>query len=186
MRSLLALSAAGLAAVVAPVLADEPTLYAVKEMVVGTMIPQPVITSRVPFDKTYAELSGEQKAIVAQDYESLAAGDEPPFPAYGLNHMANYLTRFADKVKPVGPLVAAVEVSPDGHARSVTVYKSPDPQLTTLVSTLMVNEDFKPAKCKGSPCAMQYVLRLDFPVRNSQHVNGTGRMDNLGGMHGGF
>ena len=186
MRSLLALSAACLAATVLPALADESMPYAVKEMVVGTMIPQPVITGRVPFDKTYAELSSAQKAAIAQDYESLASDDEPPFPAYGLSHMTTYLTRFADKVKPVGQFLAAVDVSPDGHARGVTVYKSPDPQLTHLVSTLMANEAFKPAKCKGSPCAMQYVLRLDFPDRSAQHVTSASRLDNIGGTHGGF
>lgn len=184
MRNLLALSAACLAATVLPALADESMPYALKETIVGTMIPQPVVTSPVPFDKTYDKLTSEQKARIAQDYESMPAGDEPPFPANGLGNIGSYLLKFADAARPVGPFMAAIDVSPDGHARSVAVYKSPDPQLTQMVSTIMATEAFKPAKCKGSPCAMQYVLRVDFPPRNGQHVTTATQHENAGNTKG--
>jgi len=168
-RSLLALSAATVLCAALP--ASAAATYSLREPPgVGSMIPEAVITSPVPFDKTYAQLSAEQKATLAQDYESLAAGDEPPFPAQGLHPLTDSLLRFVHMVKPVGPLVAAVDVGPDGQARKVTVFRSPDPDLTRLVTTLMIDQPYKPALCHGSPCAMQYVLRLDFPERNELHI----------------
>jgi hypothetical protein len=171
-RILLALSASCLAAAVPlQASAEPPAVYSVKDIVVGTMIPQAVITSAVPFDKTYAQMSAEQKAVLAQDYESLAPGDEPPYPALGLGHVSSYMVRFAEMTDVTGPLVATVEVSPEGKARNVAVYRSPDPRLTSMVTTLLANESYKPGKCGGAPCAMSYVMRVDFPSRVAQPVS---------------
>jgi hypothetical protein len=171
-RILLALSATCLAAGVAtPASAEAPAIYSLKDQVLGTLIPQPVITSAVPFDKTYAQMSAEQKAVIAQDYEALPPGDEPPYPAFGLAHLSSYMMRYAQKTDTTGPLMATVDVGPDGTARSVSVYRSPDANLTRMVTTLLANETYKPGKCGGSPCAMTYVLRLNFPSRAAQPVN---------------
>ena len=105
-RSLLALSAACLAiAAVVPASAQSPVVYSARDSVVGSMIPQAVVTAPVPFDKTWSQLSAEQQALVAQDYESLPAGDEPPFPARGLTHFAPYLIRTMEKTNAPGPLL---------------------------------------------------------------------------------
>lgn len=171
MRTLLALSATCLAAgVVTPASAEAPAIYSVKDHVVGSLIPQAVITSAVPFDKTYAQMSAEQKAVIAQDYEALPPGDEPPYPALGLVHLSGYMMRYAELTDATGPLVATVEVSPDGTARSVSVYRSPDANLARMVTTLLGKETYKPGMCGGSPCAMTYVMRLDFPSRTAQPV----------------
>lgn len=170
-RILLALSATGLAAAIAaPASAEAPAPYAVKDTIVGTMVPQAIITSAVPFDRTYAQMSAEQKAVIAQDYESLSPGDEPPYPAYGLSHLSTYMMRLAEMTGTSGPLVATVDVSPDGQARTVSVFKSPDPRLTSMVTTLLAKESYKPAKCGGAPCAMTYVMRLNFPERHGLPV----------------
>ena len=170
-RILLALSATGLAAIVAvPASAEAPAVYSVKDTVVGTMVPQAIITSAVPFDKTYAQMSAEQKAVIAQDYESLGAGDEPPYPALGLSHLSTYMMRLAEMTGTSGPLVATVDVGPDGQARTVSVFKSPDTRLTSMVTTLLARESYKPAKCAGSPCAMTYVMRVNFPDRHGMPV----------------
>ena len=70
------------------------------------MIPQDIIRAAVPFDGRHAELNAEQQAALARDYPDLSAGDEPPFPMYGLRHVVRPLVRFADTWEPVGLLVA--------------------------------------------------------------------------------
>ena len=152
--------------------------YRITDTLVGSMLPQEIIRAAVPFDSNYAELNGDQKATLARDYENLPAGDEPPFPQYGLRHMLKPVVRFADTWSPVGPLVASVEVDSQGHATEVTVYKSPDPRLTQLVAAAMQFEPYKPGVCHGQPCKMSYVLRLDFPQRGTQPVQTSGFTNN--------
>jgi hypothetical protein len=66
--------------------------------------------------------------------------------------------------------VASVVVDSQGKPGAVTVYRSPDPQLSRLVAAALSFESFKPAVCHGQPCRMDYVLRLDFPQRGSNPV----------------
>ena len=147
--------------------ADEMS-YRITDTLVGSMIPQDIILAPVPFDGRYEDLTEKQKATLAQDYENLPASDEPPFPLYGLRHMVKPLVRYADTYSPVGSVVASVTVDSQGHPGEVTVYRSPDPQLTRIVVGALTFENFKPALCHGQPCRMAYVLRLDFPERGSQ------------------
>ena len=149
---------------------DGARQYHVTDVIVGSVLPQDIITGPLPFDSTYAGLTSEQKAVLFQDYESLGAGDEPPFPLYGVRHLVKPLISFADTWNPVGPMVASVEVDSKGNATSVTVYQSPDPQLTRLLGGALAFEKYKPASCKGQPCTMQYVLRLNFPERHPMPV----------------
>lgn len=164
---ILALAGAmGLAAGSAALADDLP--YRITDTLVGSMLPQDIIRAPVPFDGRYEELTADQKATLSGDYDNLPAGDEPPFPLYGLRHMVKPLVRFADTYSPVGPLVASVMVDSQGHAGEVTVYRSPDPQLTRLVAGMLALETYRPATCHGQPCKMAYVLRLDFPRRGGQ------------------
>jgi len=174
--AVLALSAiTGLLAGSAAVADELP--YRITDILVGSMLPQEIIRAAVPFDGRYDELSAAQKATLAADYENLPAGDEPPFPQYGLRHMLKPVVRFADTYSPVGRLVASVEVDSQGHATDVTVYKSPDPQLTRVIAAALQFEPYKPGMCHGQPCKMSYVLRLDFPERGSQPVQTAGFTD---------
>ena len=175
---ILALAGAlGLAAGSAALAGELP--YRITDTLVGSMLPQDIIRAPVPFDARYQDLTAEQKATLAADYENLPAGDEPPFPLYGLRHMLRPVVRFADVGSPVGSLVASVMVDSQGHAGEVTVYKSPDPLLTRLIGGALALETYKPATCHGQPCTMAYVLRLDFPQRGNQPVQETsfGRFD---------
>jgi hypothetical protein len=150
---------------------DGARQYHVTDVLVGSVVPQAIISGPLPFDSTYAALTPEQKAVLFSDYESLAPGDEPPFPLYGIRHLVKPLVPFAETWSPVGPLVAAVDVDSKGNAVAVTVYRSPDPALSRVVSGALTFETYKPALCQGQPCRMQYVLRLDFPDRHGMPVS---------------
>ena len=164
---ILALAGATALAAASAALADQPT-YRISDTLVGSMLPQDIIRAPVPFDARYSELTADQKATLASDYDNLPAGDEPPFPLYGLRHMVKPLVRFGDTYNPVGPVVASVMVDSQGNAGEVIVYKSPDPQLTRVVAGMLALETYKPATCHGQPCKMAYVLRLDFPRHDGQ------------------
>jgi hypothetical protein len=144
--------------------------YHLTDTVVGTVLPQPVIDGPLPFDSTYAALTADQKAVLFDNYESMAPGDEPPYPLYGVRHLVSPLVSYAETSQATGPLVAAVEVDSKGNAVSVTVFKSPDAEMSRIVSGALAFEKYKPAKCHGEPCAMQYVLRLDFPGQHGMPI----------------
>ena len=150
------------AQVVAPLAAADSTYaYHVTDVIVGSAVPQAVLNGPVPFDKTYAALTPAQKAVLNQDYENLAAGDEPPFPRYGVRHLIQPLMPYIETYGPVGPVVASVEVDAKGDAKVVKVFESPDPQLTRILGGAMALEKYKPATCHGEPCQTAYVLRME-------------------------
>jgi hypothetical protein len=145
---------------------DEEGAYHLKGSVVGSALRQVVLSGTMPFDKTYAELTSDQKAVLASDYEELPPGDEPPFPIYGVGHLVRPLMSFVEAANVVGPLVASVLVDSQGDAVRATVYKAPDPALAQLASSALSTEKYKPGVCKGQPCRMEYVLRLYLPMRS--------------------
>jgi hypothetical protein len=145
-------------------------VYHVSDIIVGSIVPQVIVTGPVPFESSYASLTAAQKAVLNQDYESLAAGDEPPYPLYGVRHLIMPLISYAETYSPIGPLVASVEVDSKGNAIAVKVYRSPDPEMSRLLSGAMAFEKYKPASCKGQPCRMEYVLRVNFPDRHGMPV----------------
>jgi hypothetical protein len=169
-RTLPLLAAACLATAATAALADEASTYSRKDLVVGTMIPKAYLTSNVPFDKTWAQLDAAQKAAVDADYETMPAGDEPPFPKYGLGHLVEPANKLFQNQSWDTPFVAAVSVGPDGAAREIKVFRSPDPRVTKVLAALLVKEPFKPAVCGGQACVRDFVLRLEFPARDAQPV----------------
>lgn len=146
----------------------EPDRYVIKQdrPSIGTHIPRNVVeASRIPLNKRYDELTGEQRALIKSQYESMAAGDEPPFPANGLAPIYKTLARAQQSVLVKGPVVIFVDVNAAGEATAVQVLQSPDPQFSRYVASVLMREKYKPARCGGTPCAMQYPFRMTFAVR---------------------
>ena len=158
------------AALIAGPVAAQEMPYHISDTIVGSVLPQEIIRSSAPIAGRYSELTPEQKAAVARDYESLAAGDEPPYPMYGVRHLLAPVVRYVDADRPRGPIVASVVIDAQGKPGKIVVYKSPDQVLTRFVASQLATEEFKPAVCGGQPCEMTYLLRLDFPQRDGTHV----------------
>lgn len=147
-----------------------PHTYRVTDVLIGSLVPQNIIEGPLPFDATYAALTPEQKAVLFSDYESLGAGDEPPYPLYGIRHLVKPLVPLIETYDITGSVLAAVKVDSRGNGVDVTVYQSPDPQVSRLVTASLLFDKYKPARCNGQPCSMQFVLRADFPVRRANPV----------------
>jgi hypothetical protein len=165
------IAAAGAMALSAVAAAAQEMPYRITDTIVGSVLPQAIIRSSAPIEGRYSELTPTQKAAVANDYENLAAGDEPPYPMYGVRHLISPVVRYADAGEPIGKLVATVVIDAQGKPGTITVYQSPDPVLTKFVASQLATEQYKPAVCHGQPCEMTYVLRLDFPRRGNVHVS---------------
>jgi len=133
----------------------------------GTIIKKQIRwDSKIPLDKTYAELTPEQKAELHAMYENLPEGDEPPFPEAGLKPIFNAIRKAQRLRQAQGELNMAVTVGPDGNAIKVEdrggVY---DIQMTEIAQQVLLLTRYKPAVCKGQPCTMQFRFVQDLRPR---------------------
>jgi hypothetical protein len=114
-------------------------------------------SSPIPLDKTYDELTPEQKTALNAMYESLREGDEPPFPAEGIKPIFSAVKKAQRILQARGELNMAVTVGPDGKATKVEDFSDVyNPQMTELTQQVLLLTKYKPAMCKGTPCTMQF------------------------------
>ena len=120
--------------------------------------------NQLPLGKNYEQLTPEQQAIVRADYDNLPAGDEPPYPIGGLAGIRKQLLKAQATMRADGPVTLLVTIDSTGTPKSVAVYASPDINATKVTSFAVMNAKYKPGKCGGQPCRMDY--RFDFCFDN--------------------
>jgi hypothetical protein len=137
--------------------------YSLKEIEpnTGTHIVREVISSTLPLDKPYGDLTPEQQRIVKSQYEQMSPGDEPPYPLNGPRGIYRKLSDGQGKRQAKGLLSLVVDVDSRGEATAVSVLASPDPEFNQYAAGVLMNAKYKPARCNGAPCAMQYPVRLN-------------------------
>ena len=123
-----------------------------------------VMRGTLPYDRSYEQLSPEQKAVLRAEYDSVGPKDEPPYPKYGLSDVADAVARMPRRATLEGEVILTVRVDERGDAKSVSVYKTPDAKLSNLVAYTLTRTKFKPGLCEGRPCAMDYVFKYYFKV----------------------
>jgi len=121
-------------------------------------------SSKIPFDKTYAELTPAQKAHVRDQYSALAPDEEPPFPKEGLRALFALVDLQVDQSTPrldPGPLTAVARVDAEGDAQTLSFYKTPNAFAMAAVGQALLKTPFKPARRNGAPVAMDFLLAVD-------------------------
>jgi len=120
--------------------------------------------SKIPLNKTYDQLTPEQKALFSAMYESLPEGDEPPFPAQGIKPIFTKLQQGQRVLQARGELNLAVTVGPDGKAIKVEDFGGVDGpnahEMTNYAQSLLLLTQYKPAVCSGKPCVMQFPFKI--------------------------
>jgi hypothetical protein len=114
----------------------------------------------LPLNRRYAELDADEKARVRANYEGLPPGDEPPYPAEGLLPLFMTLQTGAGKQPPLGSMTLVADVDSTGKVRHVDSFGKFDAEFARFASQVLAATPFKPGQCAGSPCNMQYVLRM--------------------------
>lgn len=131
----------------------------------GSLFPRPRSVSGVlPFDKSYGELTAEQQAIVKQDYKALEEGDEPPYPVRGLAPIYAWIKKAQAKVLIEGDLRLDVLIGKDGKPLSVSILRTPNPEIAKFAALVVSKELYKPAVCHGAPCEMIYPFNMRFTM----------------------
>jgi len=155
------------AAVINPAYAQD-SQYSIKESEpqTGTLIPRKLVTgSRLPLNKKYNDLTADEKAVLHGFYDHISPGDEPPFPLDGLKPIYDAIAKAQARLLVRGELILIAEVDSKGEATAVKVFRSPSPEMTNFVASVLLITKFKPALCSGQPCKMDYPLMLNLNVR---------------------
>lgn len=144
-----------------------PPRYSIKQdhPDVGSHILREAVTSDLPMNKPYGELTPEQRLIVKSQYEGMASDDEPPYPLNGPRSLYKAMSSAQDKLHVSGKLSLIVDVDSSGQPTAVSMLSSPDPELTRFAAAVLITTKYKPARCKGEPCAMQFPFRINFTLR---------------------
>ena len=113
--------------------------------------------SRIPLNKTYAQLTPAQKEILHAQYENIAPGDEPPFPEKGIKPIFNAISNAQHILQARGELNMTVTVGPDGNAIQVEDFSNVhNAQMREALQNALMLTKYKPAVCNGAPCTMQF------------------------------
>ena len=143
-----------------PVKPKKQYVYKNDEVRLGTHIPTNMTVTDHPIDVPYDDLLPEQKASWKSQYLAMPADDEPPYPVVGLKRTMKAVLKAAQRTDTDGDIDAVVVVRDDGTPDSVSILKAPTHKLGTFVAQALMLEKFKPAKCAGKPCAMEFPFQM--------------------------
>ena len=86
-----------------------------------------VMRGALPYDRSYEQLTPEQKAVVRAEYDNVGPNDEPPYPKYGLADVADAVSRMSVRNPIEGEVILTVRVDESGEAKSVSITRLPIP-----------------------------------------------------------
>jgi hypothetical protein len=121
--------------------------------------------SAIPINRTYEQLTPDERARVHALYQRIEPGDEPPFPSNGLKPVLLAISKGQSKVLAKGKLTLVADVDSTGTVKKVEIYDNPDPDLVKFAASVLLMTKFKPALCKGNPCSMQYPFSFQLSVQ---------------------
>jgi hypothetical protein len=143
---------------------DVAPTYSIEKNVAG--VPRKAISNiYVPPDKSYAELTPEEKQRVRRLYDPpLSEEDEPPYPENGLRRILETALQLEEYFPVRGTMFISVSVNAAGEATSADIRRSPNKTMAQAVATVLMRTKYKPAVCHGSPCRMEYPFRFKFEL----------------------
>lgn len=151
---------------IAPAAFADPQQYVIKQSAAstGSSVRRPIVLAgSIQLDKSYADLTPEEKNSLRALYEKMGDNDEPPFPLHGLRPLYAALGSAHERLELAyhGPLTLYVDVDSKGNPGAMSVMESPDQEITRATANILLLQKFKPALCNGQPCAMRYVFHAE-------------------------
>jgi len=135
------------------------------EPAVGSHINRMKLGSPMPFDKRYDELTPDQRKLIRSKYINLGEEDEPPYPESGYGDVSRQVSRVQEVLNIQGLLTLTVRVNAAGEGVSVSIYETPDERASQAVAFAAMKVKYKPAKCAGVPCEMDFPYSFNFTLR---------------------
>ena len=121
--------------------------------------------SYIPFKKRYHQLTDEQKSIYRLNFEGIQDNEIPPFPKKGMRDIYTPLVKGHARQGGGGFLALVATVNKKGDVEKVVVLLQPSKKLGDLAIAVLFNTKFKPAKCDGKPCEMEFPFEFELRHR---------------------
>lgn len=118
--------------------------------------------SPVPINRSFSELSAEERDTVRLWFESLKTSEEPPYPVEGLRPIYAAISRAQQFILTWGRLKARAWIDVTGNVDRIEFFELPDPRLREVVTATLFPMKFKPALCAGRPCEMEFPIDVTF------------------------
>ena len=116
----------------------------------------------LPMDATYDQLTEKQRTFLRGYYVDMPASDDPPYPIDGLISIFGALVSAQAKLLVTGPLSLQATVDSNGIVQSVLAVGSPSEAMTKFATSLLLVTKFKPARCGGTACVMEFPVYVEF------------------------
>lgn len=117
---------------------------------------------KLPTNLTYYGLNATQRKYVRGLFENLPADHEPPYPVNGLSDIYWPFYQVQVIIGEKGKLSMSLNVNAQGKVDGVRFSKAPSRQVRKLAEKIAADLRFKPARCGGTPCAMEFPVELLF------------------------
>ena len=137
----------------------------------GTKFRPVEVSSPIPFDKSYSEMSEEEQNIFRENYGVLAANEVPPFPSEGMGAIYRPIIKAHRDIARAGKLFLVAMIDESGKVENVSVYESPHPSMTKYASTVLFNTKFDAAVCGQSTCKMEFPFEMDLRKKTRGRAN---------------
>jgi hypothetical protein len=166
--SLLCITALGALGTVAPASEALKPEYSLKrdQPPTGSLIRERYAWTRlIPLDRPYDRFTTEQKLALKALYEPMPEDDEPPFPEGGLGPVVEELSRVTGRLRLEGTVRLHITVNSEGKATEFRFYKMPDQTTGHAVAYVFAKTKFKPARCGGQPCQMDFPFTTELRLQ---------------------
>ncbi|OON59325.1 hypothetical protein B0920_23310 [Massilia sp. KIM] len=117
--------------------------------------------SALPPGARWRDLTPGQQDLVRSAYPALEPGDEPPYPLNGLRVFYQALSKVAELFSDYkGEVQLLISVDAQGVPTKVQTVGVTNADLNRALSVVAISLRFKPALCRGLPCAMIYPSKI--------------------------
>lgn len=137
-------------------------LYQISVRKPGNLAPFYQAHSKVPFTKSFSNLSEAQQVLVKNKFENLAANDIPPYPTHGSGKLYRPLLKVGALASLTGTLKVQATIGTDGQVRAVNIEGSPNEYLSKKITRIVSSTAFDAASCGGQSCEMNFPIEIQF------------------------
>lgn len=109
-----------------------------------------------PQTRLYPDFTEAEKKVFHAWYEQVAPGDEPPYPTINMASISQRFSEYMQRFPISGSVEMLIQVGEDGAVKSFSVLKTSSPEVAEFNMLILRDVRFKPAKCSGKPCAMDF------------------------------
>jgi len=120
----------------------------------GSNLRRVIGATSFPLDRTYEDMSEQERSDYRSAFKLASTADEPPHPVTTLKPLADHLARLQAMLQLTGELLVTVHVGTDGSPKTVSVVKSPNPDFERLVVLTLMDARYSVPKCAGQACEM--------------------------------